>query len=350
MLDDLEVQFADRRAKVPASVAYRMSRFNPQDFVIEDKRVPYNPGSWKRDRRLIWNCNVSSANGYGMVAENTIRALLQLGVNVECPGTVSASITSGGEYVNEAVLSALKTSIEPDAIEIQHCQPPSFRDSVVQRSWIYSMFETTHTPKSWIEILNKAEEILVPSSWLVESWKEQGVKRPIHVYGHGVDPEVFFPLERPDRETYTFLHYGRLSLRKGTDLVYRAFVEEFSHGEDVRLVLKDTVPFCPVLIEDPRVKWIHATYSKEQMRELMREADCFVFPTRGEGFGLPPLEAMATGLPTIVTNWSGPVDYADPADTLLLPYRLDRAFEFETIYQEFLAPGEKTGEWAEPDF
>ena len=176
------------------------------------------------------------------------------------------------------------------------------------------------------------------------------MKRPIHVYGHGIDPEIFYPLERPIRETYTFLHYGRLSARKGTDLVYKAFVEEFSHGEDVRLILKDTVPICPVVINDSRVEWIHATYSKEQMRELMRAADCFVFPTRGEGFGLPPLEAMATGLPTIVTNWSGPVDFADPADTLLLPYKMERSHEFDAIYQDFLSPGETSGEWAEPDF
>ena len=46
---------------------------------------------------------------------------------------------------------------------------------------------------------------------------------------------------------------------------------------------------------------------------------------------LPPLDAMATGLPTIVTTWSVPVDYADPDDTLL-GYRMGRAFKFDTIY------------------
>jgi glycosyltransferase involved in cell wall biosynthesis len=37
---------------------------------------------------------------------------------------------------------------------------------------------------------------------------------------------------------------------------------------------------------------------------LMRRAGVFVFPSRSEGFGLPPLEAMQLGVPTIVSNVS----------------------------------------------
>ena len=40
--------------------------------------------------------------------------------------------------------------------------------------------------------------------------------------------------------------------------------------------------------------------------------DCFVFPSHAEGSGLPPREAMATGLPTILTNWSGLTEVCDP--------------------------------------
>jgi glycosyltransferase involved in cell wall biosynthesis len=44
----------------------------------------------------------------------------------------------------------------------------------------------------------------------------------------------------------------------------------------------------------------------EQLVELYQGADCFVLPTRGEGWCMPALEAMACGVPPIVTNWSGP--------------------------------------------
>jgi len=47
--------------------------------------------------------------------------------------------------------------------------------------------------------------------------------------------------------------------------------------------------------------------------QLLASADCFVFPSRGEGFGMTPLEAMATGLPTIVPNAHGITEYFNDA-------------------------------------
>jgi len=46
------------------------------------------------------------------------------------------------------------------------------------------------------------------------------------------------------------------------------------------------------------------------MPRLYRAADAFVLPTRGEGWGLPIMEAMASGLPAIVTNWGAHLDFA----------------------------------------
>lgn len=60
----------------------------------------------------------------------------------------------------------------------------------------------------------------------------------------------------------------------------------------------------------------------DEMHDFLHDIDCFVFPTRGEGFGLPPLEAMATGLPVIATNWSGPEDFMLPNHSYPLEYRL----------------------------
>lgn len=348
--NDKEYQFTNHEATVPAFVAYHMARTQLEDeFIIEPKVTSFNKESWTKDKRLIWGGNFSSANGFGMVAENTTRELIKLGVKVQTWGGLSGNPVSGSEHVDPLVQQAIGNDIEPDCLEIQHVQPPAFKPTVTERRWMYTMFETTHTPYSWIKKLNEAERVIVPSSWLVNSWKEQGVTVPIDVVGHGIDPEVYYYLDRPIRETYNFLHYCQLSSRKGTDLVAKAFIEEFKPDEDVRLTLKNTYPFFPVPYNLQNVTYIAATYSKEQMREMLFEADCMVFPTRGEGFGLPSFETMATGLPTIVTNWGGCADYVDKEDTLLLDYKMSRSYEFDHIYDKFWEEGENAGEWAEPD-
>jgi glycosyltransferase involved in cell wall biosynthesis len=347
-----QVDFINSEAQVPNSIAYRMSRIIPpgqDDFIISPEIVPYNPDSWKKERRIIWSCNLGSANGYGAVAENVILNMIRLGVNVLDPGSVS-SIYAGGEFVDKETQKALNQTIEPDCIEIQHCQPPAIRRTIVQRIWTYTMYETTHTPRSWIRMLNEVEHVVVPSKWLVESWKEQGLTRPISVFGHGIDPRFYYYVERPEHDVFTFLHYGQLSVRKGTDVVYRAFLDEFRNQNDVKLILKNSMPIYPVPLYTPKVEYINAIYSKKQMLDLLTRADCAVFPCRGEGFSLAPLECMASGLPTIVTNWSGPADYTTPQDTLQLAYTMNHSDDFDSIYKNFYEAGENSGEWAEPSY
>jgi glycosyltransferase involved in cell wall biosynthesis len=48
------------------------------------------------------------------------------------------------------------------------------------------------------------------------------------------------------------------------------------------------------------------------MVEVLHQADCFVYPTRSEGFGLSPVEAMSTGLPVICTGETAMRDYLFP--------------------------------------
>ena len=58
----------------------------------------------------------------------------------------------------------------------------------------------------------------------------------------------------------------------------------------------------------PTVEWIREDLSREGMRDLLCDVDALVLPTRGEGWGLPVTEAMAMGLPVVVTNASGPTE------------------------------------------
>lgn len=61
--------------------------------------------------------------------------------------------------------------------------------------------------------------------------------------------------------------------------------------------------------EAPTLYVISGHITSEQYTGLYKSANCYVSPTRGEGWGMPITEAMSMGLPAIVTNWSGTADF-----------------------------------------
>ena len=136
---------------------------------------------------------------------------------------------------------------------------------------------------------------------------------------------------------YNFLSIFDWSLRKGWDVLIRAFVAEFAAEEDVALLFKvhsslgvslerivrtvesfliDTLGRDPSRIPD--IVFQDTNVPDARMPSLYRGANCYVMPTRGEGWGRPFMEAMAMGLPTIGTNWSGQTEFMNSKNSLLL--------------------------------
>src|SRR5205807_6779556 len=109
-------------------------------------------------------------------------------------------------------------------------------------------------------------------------------------------------------------------------------------------LLKSTGPAPAYAIQDPRITLRSGYLSQDALLEFLRQMDAFVLPSRGEGFGLCGIEAMATGLPLIATNWSGPAEYLDAADSYPLSYKL---VEAQAVEQYGVA---YRGQWAQPDY
>jgi glycosyltransferase involved in cell wall biosynthesis len=59
------------------------------------------------------------------------------------------------------------------------------------------------------------------------------------------------------------------------------------------------------------------------MMRMYRSVDAFVLATKGEGWGLPAIQAMSMALPTIVSNWSGVVDFASQDNSYLIPVEVE---------------------------
>ncbi|HEX8769336.1 MAG TPA: glycosyltransferase, partial [Acidimicrobiales bacterium] len=218
----------------------------------------------------------------------------------------------------------------------------------------WTMLEVTGLPREWVDGCNTMDEIWVPASFNVETFERSGVRAPIRVMPLGVDTDYFHPGivgYRPSSR-FTFLSVFEWGERKAPDLLLRAFASEFKESEDVLLLLSvfNRDPDVDVEAElakldlqgAPIVPLINPNFEASQMGALYRSADCFVLPTRGEGWGMPVLEAMACGLPAIATNWSGPADFLD--ETVGYPLEVARLVKAEArcpYYEGF--------EWAEPD-
>jgi len=74
-----------------------------------------------------------------------------------------------------------------------------------------------------------------------------------------------------------------------------------------------------MLILNQNIEYQHGFLSDSQLLKLYQRGDCILEVSRGEGFGMPPLEAMATGAVPVVTNYSGMVDFVTPDDGYFIP-------------------------------
>lgn len=230
-------------------------------------------------------------DGYGIASKNIIRNLEALGVPV--------STTYTGQKV-----------------AILFHNPYSLPQIEAPYRIIYTMFESDKIPDDWIDYLQAADEVWVPSKWCQSVFAKAGVKATVVPLGY--DDEAFTYLTRKtahkERRDFTFLHYNAFNIRKGFTEVFKAFTEEFDKTEPVKLILKTTLNQSPLPItksEYPNIECIFDRTSEVQLMQIIKRSDCFVFPSRGEGFGMTPLECMATGIPAIVPNAHGITEYFD---------------------------------------
>lgn len=181
---------------------------------------------------------------------------------------------------------------------------------------LYTMFESDKIPDDWKDYLEAADKILVPSQWNKQIFAKAGIETEVVPLGYDDRIFTYQPRENKleSRGNFTFLHYNAFNIRKGFLEVFKAFCKAFSPTDPVRMVFKTTLENNPLPItkaEYPNIDIIHGKVNETELRNLLYDADCFVYPSRGEGFGLTPLEAMATGIPAIVPNAHGISEYFD---------------------------------------
>lgn len=182
---------------------------------------------------------------------------------------------------------------------------------------LYTMFESDKLPDDWQEYLEAADLVLVPSKWCQSVFAKKGIKTQVVPLGYDEEIYTFKPRinKRESNQDFVFLHYNAFNVRKGFLEVFKAFCKAFDKTEPVKMIFKTTLDHIPLSMpksEYPNIEIIRGKVEENELLDILYRSDCFVYPSRGEGFGMTPLEAMATGLPAIVPNAHGISEYFDP--------------------------------------
>lgn len=208
-----------------------------------------------------------------------------------------------------------------------------------QHRSILTMWESQRLAEGMTEGLCNFDLVMVPSAQNVELFSEHhdNVKQVLL----GVDESWRYRERQEPEQWFTFL-CGGSGPRKGVDLVTRAFLRVFGDfrgdGPIPRLVMKS--PRGAEYMEiGERIEVVSGKITAEEELDLYASAHCYVQPSRGEGFGLQPLQAIAQGCPTILTNAHGHASFAH------LGYGLSTT----DVESEYFSFG-YAGKWWEPDF
>jgi len=281
-------------------------------------------------KELIWHGPVWGQSGYEVITRGIIIALDKIGIKVkiDVADTWNRENVSLPWEIRHRLERMIGNKVSAGAPVIMHQKEQPIVKSVAPgaKKYCYTLFETDHLPEPWIEGLKRMDAIFTFSDFNKGAWvSNDGMPEDkIHVLPWGVGRE--FTPDGPraqilNAKGYNFLANGDFIERKNFEALIEAYVTEFKPNEDVTLILKThqggfTQAYKDVLAlkiksmvaehtdNPPKILFFPDKIATEDIAALYRACQCLVMPTRGEGLGLPVIEAMACGLPVIATYGS----------------------------------------------
>ena len=185
-------------------------------------------------------------------------------------------------------------------------------------------------------IFRRCDGYAAISPVLEQRYHEAGLSsRKVRLLAQGVDVRRFSPGLCPavreelgiPKASPVFVFVGSLIKRKGIDILLNAWIEIHKSRPDAHLILAGKNSFnngtldkaflghqFSMLPEDAASQ-IHQVGVRDDVARILQAADMFLFPSRREGFGTVIAEAMATGLPCVVSEQPGITDFIFGTDS-----------------------------------
>ncbi len=333
----------------------------------------------------IISCPIDTFSGYGARSRDFVRALLKVKgkewdfkIIPQRWGDCPWGFLDDNDPLKLLYNKEEKLTKQPD-IWIQITVPNEFQPVGRFNIGVTAGIETTAFPAEFLGGMNKMNLNIVSSEHskniaFVTSYDKFDkntkqkigalkVEKPVQVLFEGLDLEKYHKIQNFDiknsllkevDESFCFLYTGHWlpgkfgEDRKNTPLLIQTFLETFKNinGAKPALILKtNRVNYSLLDREDmlkeinnvrkkvggnlPNIYLLHGEMTNEEMNLLNNDpkVKAMVSFTKGEGFGRPLLEGAITGKPTIVSNWSGHVDFIKPEYNILIGGELKNVHE-----------------------
>ena len=290
--------------------------------------------------KLTWLAKYDDYASMGILSQRLLEQL-DNNINLACKPIIGVTETK-----NSLVHSLLKKPLNTD-LGIMFAYPDSIGHlNEFKTKVVYTGVDTTDEAGNFVVNGNKADFLLTPSNISKTRIQNMGVTKPIFVVPHGIDPKVFTYTPKIKEDKFKFLYVGECSDRKGIFHTLEAFIDLFKNNNNVELHIKsnDSMLFYNsqevknIIKDHKNIFWHISNDGHDKVMDLYRSCHAYVYPSRGDSFGMTILEAIACGLPTIATS--------EPGSTELIK---DRYYNVSTKSVSVKNHPWFKGEWGEPN-
>ena len=310
----------------------------PQPKVQTMQSIHYGEDNERDDiPEIYWHGSFTSYTGFSRMNRTFVFGLANRGIRVKLdmqssPVDINQSTMNELEKMSNNVIAEDAPKIFGATIPLLSAHPG--------KKILYTMIENSQTlHRDYKEKLNLFDEIWVPTEHGKKLFLDNGVCRPVYVMPLGVDTDRYNDMVVPldihqQMNPFVFLSVFKWNYRKGWDILLRSYLEEFVSDDPVTLLIVsrtdvnhdrkkivDDVKSVVDTIHNPNLPHI-VLYDKpvheRNMPGIYALASAFVLISRGEGMGLPYLEAAACGMPVIASNCSGQSDFLKKDNSFLV--------------------------------
>jgi glycosyltransferase involved in cell wall biosynthesis len=293
--------------------------------------------------RILYIAPLEDTSGYARAARDYVAALDHVGCDLV---TRSLNYDNTKQPLADRAKLLRNKALSNVDIVIQHTTPnEQSKPASSVFDCRYFAWETDKVPQEWVKSLNTADLIMVPCDDNVRACTIAGVLPPVVKIPHTFDinkyKELSTPFDMPGFEAhFKFLSICQIAKKKGIDALLMSYLSEFTSTDNVVLILK--VYFGPndgegerqaflgqiQAIKDalrlpgdkyPRIYVVHALNSDEAINRLYATSDCYILPSRGEGFSITHMDALGYGKPAIGLDIGGTREFLSNANGWLVP-------------------------------